>query len=225
MRGWLKRAAVGGGAGALFALLSCATIPTYSLGPADSGGGVDASAADASTSPDGAVSDDGATLDRTSPKLRLFVSSSGIRGDFAANGDARVRADRFCADVAQEVPLPGVWRALLWADLTESPFTGPVKAEGAVWYQVRREGGTGDVVFSSRTGRSDKPILTQRGDSVATYVWTGGTSISATQNCSNWTSDAATATVGDPQAFANWFAAANNHPCGTLLPLFCIEIP
>ncbi|MFO0665148.1 MAG: hypothetical protein U0174_14435 [Polyangiaceae bacterium] len=224
--GW-KRVAVGLSAGAAVAFLACSAIPAFSLAD-DAGSVVDSGG----SGPDGGPGPDAQTTDvwasDAGMRLMMFVTGEGSPGDFAGDAEPQTAADVVCARAALEIPqLKGTkWRAIFWSNPSTAPFgfISGLPADG--WYQVRIRGEVGKLVFALDGGRTEEPILTQSGDSLYGYVWTGGSNVPK-NDCEHWTSrDAASlGSVGTPLGDAATWLYAGETPCSADGHFYCAQLP
>ncbi|MEZ4448662.1 MAG: DUF4215 domain-containing protein [Nannocystaceae bacterium] len=174
-----------------------------------------------------AVDDDGCTNACTLGGSRVFVTS----GIYSGNLGGIVGADQKCQAHAQQVGLPGIWRAWISVDkLDDSPAVRFKKSNGPY---LRLDGaviatGWGDLI----DGQLLAPIdITEKGVPAtgANAVWTNtsasGVPANQVSHCSSWQtgSPGVDGRIGSRIVVNSGWSAGAIAPCASSAHLYCFE--
>jgi hypothetical protein len=152
---------------------------------------------------------------------RLFVTSQDFLGDLGglAGADAR------CQGAADSVSLGGAWKAVLSSSTVAArdriTITGPVVSAigGNLIANDYSDFFDGTVDFPLKTDEWGTYVF------AGSYAWTGSTAmgeISKSDTCSDWTSNAGAAAIGDPNS-PSMSLGFDDARCSNTMRLYCIE--
>lgn len=156
-------------------------------------------------------------------RKRIFVTAGAFPGNFYRSAGGLEAGDAQCALSA--ATLGGVWRA--WLSSSSVDAIDRMEDVGP-WYLVDRT----TLVFSNAaqlaTGPSSAIVMSEGGERLAgKSVWTGTASqgTSASDTCSDWSSDRAAVDgqVGRSDATGPTWTSSTVETCGLYAGLYCIE--
>lgn len=137
-------------------------------------------------------------------------------------------ADRKCQESANSAGLGGAWKA--WLSTSDLPANQRFWQHSGAYQMIS---GTPINLATNWADLTDGKIasgiyLTESGSYPPTtpYVWTGTDAAgnASANNCSNWTSDAGSGSLGYAWANnASWSAASSSYPCSYANHLYCFE--